>query len=167
MPLFFCRLFFSSAKKWKNCAIVPSGHWALNTMTTNCDPMKCSHIWSRVLSWWWLTLSWRTTGFLRIKLFCQLFCISTCLDYDHPEHHGANAQNTYRRIHRSYCSRPIHAKRCYWAVIWNGLSRQRLKALNALYAKYANVLVEKRTLVVKSKIWNLKPNCIYSMQSVE
>ena len=52
----------------------------------------------------------------------------------------------------------------------NGLSRQRLKAmkaLNALYAKYANVLVEKRTLVVKSKIWNLKPNCIYSMQSVE
>ena len=25
-------------------------------------------------------------------------------------------------------------------------------ALNALYAKYANVLVEKRTLVVKSKI---------------
>ena len=40
--------------------------------------------------------------------------------------------------------------------VWtNGLSRQRLKAmkaLNALYAKYANVLVEKRTLVVKSKI---------------
>ena len=44
-----------------------------------------------------------------------------------------------------------------------------MKALNtlcALYAKYANVLVEKRTLV-KSKIWNLKPNCIYSMQSIE
>ena len=35
-----------------------------------------------------------------------------------------------------------------------------MKALNALYvlclyAKYANILVEKRTLVVKSKIWNL------------
>ena len=29
--------------KWKNCAIVPSGHWALNTMITNCDPMRCSH----------------------------------------------------------------------------------------------------------------------------
>ena len=29
--------------KWKNCAIVPSGHWVLNTMTTNCDPMRCSH----------------------------------------------------------------------------------------------------------------------------
>ena len=35
--------FFSSATKWKNWAIVPSGHWALNTMTTNCDPMRCSH----------------------------------------------------------------------------------------------------------------------------
>ena len=35
--------FFSSAAKWKNCAIVPSGHWAPNTTTTNCDPMKCSH----------------------------------------------------------------------------------------------------------------------------
>ena len=35
--------FFSSATKWKNCAIVPSGHWAPNTTTTNCDPLKCSH----------------------------------------------------------------------------------------------------------------------------
>ena len=53
---------------------------------------------------------------------------------------------------------------------WNGLSRERLKAMRALYAlyaKYANVLVEKRTLVKKSKILNLKPNCIYSMQSIE
>ena len=32
--------FFSSATKRKNCAIVPSGHWALNTMRTNCDPMR-------------------------------------------------------------------------------------------------------------------------------
>ena len=50
------------------------------------------------------------------------------------------------------------------------MSRERLKAmkaLNALYAKYANVLVEKRSLVVKSKIWNLKPNCTYSIQSIE
>ena len=56
------------------------------------------------------------TGFLRIKLFCQSFCISTCLDFGHPEHHGANAQNTYRRIHKSYCSRSIHAKRCYAGI---------------------------------------------------
>ena len=39
----FFFFFFSSVTKWKNCAIVPSGHWALNTMTTNCDPMRCSH----------------------------------------------------------------------------------------------------------------------------
>ena len=62
---------------------------------------------------------------------------------------------------------------------WNGLSRERLKAmkalyalrarkaLNALYAKYANVFVGKRTLVEKSEILNLRPNCIYSMQSIE
>ena len=42
-----------------------------------------------------------------------------------------------------------------------------MKALYALYTKYANVLVEKRTLIEKSKILNLKPNCIYSMQSFE
>ena len=42
-----------------------------------------------------------------------------------------------------------------------------MKALCALYAKCANVLIEKRTIVEKSKILNLKPNCIYSMQSIE
>ena len=62
-------------------------------------------------------VTWRTTRFLLIKLFCQSFCISTCLDYDHLEHYGANAQNTYRRLHKPYCSRPIHTKRCCWVVI--------------------------------------------------
>ena len=42
-----------------------------------------------------------------------------------------------------------------------------MKASYALYAKCANVLIEKRTIVEKSKILNLKPNCIYSMQSIE
>ena len=42
-----------------------------------------------------------------------------------------------------------------------------MKALCALYGKCANVLIEKRTIVEKSKILNLKPNCIYSMQSTE
>ena len=42
-----------------------------------------------------------------------------------------------------------------------------MKALYALYAKYVNFLVEKRTLVEKSKIINMKPNCIYSMQPIE
>ena len=57
---------------------------------------------------------------------------------------------------------------------WNGLSRELLKAMKALYAlyakyaKYANVLVEKRsTLIEKSKILDLKPNCIYSTESIE
>ena len=38
--VFFVVFYFSSATKWKNCAIVPSGHWALNTMTTNRDPRR-------------------------------------------------------------------------------------------------------------------------------
>ena len=62
---------------------------------------------------------------------------------------------------------------------WNGLSRERLKArkalyaliamkaLCALYAKYTNVLVEKPRLVEKRKMLNLKPKCIYSVQSIE
>ena len=38
---FFCHpFFFSSTTKWTNCAIVPSGHWDLNTMTSNCDLMR-------------------------------------------------------------------------------------------------------------------------------
>ena len=42
-----------------------------------------------------------------------------------------------------------------------------LKAMKALYARYTNISVEKRTLIEKSKILNLKPNCIYSMQSIK
>ena len=40
--LCFFVVFFFSSTKWKNCATVPRGHWALNTMTTTCDPMRCS-----------------------------------------------------------------------------------------------------------------------------
>ena len=75
---------------------------------------------------------WETTRFLVIKLFCQSFCISTCLDYDHLEHYGANAQNTYRRIHKSYCSRPIHTKRCYWAVILERIELRTLESHESL-----------------------------------
>ena len=62
----------------------------------------------------------------------------------------------------AYTSRIVRGQSTLKDVIeryfWNGLSRERLKAMKALYAlyalyaKYANVLVEKRTLVVKSKI---------------
>ena len=62
----------------------------------------------------------------------QSFYISTCLDYDHMEHYGANAQNTYRRIHKSYCSRPIHTKRCYWAVILERIESRTLESHESL-----------------------------------
>ena len=66
---------------------------------------------------------------------------------------------TLKILTDAYTSRIVRGQSTLKDVIeryfWNGLSRERLKAmkaLNALYAKYANVLVEKRTLVVKSKI---------------
>ena len=84
---------------------------------------------------------------------------------------------TLKILTDAYISRIVRGQSRLKDVIeryfWNGLSRERLKAMKALYAlyalyaKYANVLVEKRTLVEKSKIWNLKPNCIYYMQSIE
>ena len=71
----------------------------------------------------------------------------------------------------AYTSRIVRGQSTLKDVVeryfWNGLSRERLKAMKALYAlkamkalcasyamyaKYANVLVEKRTLVEKSKI---------------
>ena len=168
-------------------------------MTTNCDLMrvKVFTCWSRMLSWWWLTLSCTDragshdepeifaykTPFLAIFYLLWDCCFggggATSLVYDYLELYSANAQNTYRRTHKSYCSRPIHTKRCYWAVFLERIESRTLESheslvcleshesLYALYAKYANVLVEKRTLVKKSKILNLKPNCIYSMQSIE
>ena len=101
------------------------------------------------------------------------------MGHDYQELYGTNAQNTYRCIHKSHCSRQSTLKDVTERYFWNGLSREHLKAMKALYAlkamkalyalypKYANVLVEKRTLVEKSKILNLKPNCMYSMQSIE
>ena len=93
---------------------------------------------------------------------------------------------TLKILTDAYTSRIVRGQSTLKDVIeryfWNGLSRERLKAVKASYAlkamkalyvlyakyvKYANVLVEKRTLVEKSKIWNLKPNCIYYMQSIE
>ena len=36
------------------------------------------------------------------KWFTPFLCISTYLDCDLLEHYSANAQNTYRRIYKSY-----------------------------------------------------------------
>ena len=85
---FFVVFFFSSATKWKNCAIVPIGHWALNAMKTNCDPMRCSHAYHACYLDDWRCRAWTGPGHmtnheLLIRLFCQSVCISACLDYDH------------------------------------------------------------------------------------
>ena len=99
--------------------------------------------------------------FLPVKHSCQSFCISTCLDYDHLEHYGANAQNTYRRIHKSYCSRPILTKRCYWAVILERPESRTLESHESiecfvvrLVCQVCQCLSWKRTLFVKKQ--NLK-----------
>ena len=101
------------------------------------------------------------------------------MGHDYLELYGTNAQNTYRSIHKSHCSRQYTLRDVIERYFWNGFSREHLKAMKALYAlkamkalyalypKYANVLVEKLTLVEKNKILNLKPNCIYYMQSIE
>ena len=87
---------------------------------------------------------------------------------------------TLKILTDAYASRIVRGQSTLKDVIeryfWNGLSRERLKAIKALYAlyalyvlyalyalyaKYANILVEKRTLVEKSKILNLKPNLMF------
>ena len=144
---FFVVFFFSSATKWKNCAIVPSGHWALNTMTTNCDPMrvKVFTCWLRMLSWWWLTLSCtdRAASHDEPRKFCLqnsfvshfVFVLELLLwrrrcnifVYDYLELYGASrivrGQSTLKDVIERY--------------FWNGLSRERLKPMKALYASKA------------------------------
>ena len=119
-------------------------------MTTNRDPMrvKVFTCWSRELSWWWLTLSYTDRAGTNHKVFAyktllstmlylfQGCCFgdgsSTILVYDYLELYGTNAQNTYRRIHKSYCSRPIHTKRCYWAVILERIESRTLESHESL-----------------------------------
>ena len=139
---FFVVFFFSSATKWKDCAIVQLIviQWG----------WRCSHA-DRVC---YLDDDW-------CNLCYQSFYISTCLDYDHMEHYGANAQNTYRRIHKSYCSRPIHTKRCYWAVILERIESRTLESNESfeyLVCQVCQCLSWKtHTCWIKQ---NLKANCI-------
>ena len=105
---FFC-LFFSSTTKWENGAIVPVVigpstpwhltviQWGIHMLITRVILMMVDVVMHRQGR-----VTWRITRFLLIKLFCQSFCISTYLDCDLLEHYGANAQNTYRRIYKSY-----------------------------------------------------------------
>ena len=202
---FFVVFLFSSTTRWKNCTTVPTGHRALNAMTTNCDPMrvKVFTCWARVLSWWWLTLSCTNRAGLHDEPgdFCSynsffsyfLFVLGLLFWRWRCNGFGLRLPGALwckrSKYLDEYTSRIIRGQSTLKDVIeryfWNVLSRERLKAMKALYAlkaikalyalyakyakcaKYANVLVEKRTLVEKGKIWNLKSNCIYSMQSIE
>ena len=47
---------------------------------------------------------------------------ATFLVYDYLKLHSANAQNTYRHTHKSYCSRPIHTKAVFLERIEIGKS---------------------------------------------
>ena len=94
------------------------------------------------------------------------------LVYDYLELYGANAQNTYRRIQKSYCWRLIHTKRFYWPVFLKRIESRTLESHESLVCLVCLICqvcqcLEKHTLVEKSKIWNLKPNCIYSRESIE
>ena len=113
---FFVVFFFSSATKWKNCAIVPSDHWALSTMTTNCDPRRVKKFTCITL----MMIDVVTPGQGRVTDEPRDFCFlnsfvshfvfvlglllwrrrSNIFVYDYVELYGANAQNTYRRIHK-------------------------------------------------------------------
>ena len=57
---------------------------------------------------------------------------ATFLVYDYLELYGANAQNTYRRTHKSYCSRPIHTKKCYCAVFLERIESRTLESQESL-----------------------------------
>ena len=55
------------------------------------------------------------------------------LVYDYLELYGANAQNTYRLlIKKSYCSRPIHTKRCCCAVCLERIESRTLESRESL-----------------------------------
>ena len=110
----------------------------------------------------------QTMRFLLIKLFCQPFCICFGVVVLAMEVQwfwftitwSFMVQTLKILIDSSYRSRIVRGQSTLKDV-WNGLSHERLKAMKALYAlyalytlhaKYTNVLVEKRTLVEKSKI---------------
>ena len=139
MPMFFCLFFFPPPQngkiaQWYPVVIGPSAPWQLTAIQWGVN-MPITRVILRmidVVMHGQGRVTWRTTRFLLLKLFGQSFCILTCLDYDHQEHYSANAQNTYRCIHKSYCSRPIHTKRCYWAVILERIESRTLESHESL-----------------------------------
>ena len=139
-------------------------------MTTNCNPMKCSHADHA----YYVDDDWRCharTGpghmtnhgiFAYKTLVFQRVWITVT--------RSITAQ-TLKILTDAYTSRivRVHAKRCYWAVILERIesptleSHESLECFVCLVCQVCQCLSWKTSLVVKSKIWNLKPNCIYSM----
>ena len=109
---------------------------------------------------------------MRVKVFTcwlrQPFCFCSGLlfgdgccmffGYDYLELYGANAQNAYRHIYKSYCSRPIRTKICYWAVFLERIESRMPESHESLVCLVCQVC-QCRTLVhllkkAKSEIWN-------------
>ena len=104
-------------------------------------------------------VTWRTMRFLLIKLFCQPFCICSGVVVLAMEVQwfwftitwSFMVQTLKILIDSSYRSRIVRGQSTLKGVVeryvWNGLSRERLKAMKALYAlyalyaKYTNVLM--------------------------
>ena len=97
---------------------------------------------------------------------------SMVLVYDYLELYGVNAQNIYRPIQKSYCSLPIHTKRCYWAVFFERIESRTLESHESFVCLVCLVCqvwqcLSWKTYTCWKKNWNLKPNCKYSKQSIE
>ena len=132
--LIFVAFFFSSATKWKNCTVVigPLTPWQLTVIQWGWRCSHADHVCYLDDDWCCNArtglghmtnheiFAYKTTLLSAISYFFWGCCFgdggATFLVFDYLKLHGANAQNTYRRTHKSYCSRPIHTKRCYWAV---------------------------------------------------
>ena len=124
-------------------------------------------------------VTWQTTRFLLIKLFCQLFCICywvvVLAIWSSMVQMLKILTDTY--ISHIVCSQ-FALKDVIERYFWNGLTRKWTNTLYAskamkvfcalygLYIKYAS-LSWKTYTCWKSKILNLKPHCIYSLQSIE
>ena len=77
-------------------------------------------------------ITWRTTRFSFVNHF--VFVLGLLFWRWRFSYFGLRlpgAQNTYRRIHRSYWSRPIHT-RCYWAVFLERTESRTLESHESL-----------------------------------
>ena len=128
-----------------------SAQWSLKVFTC----------WSRLLSWWWLlTLSCTDRSRSHEEPRDSLLSVILYLFWGCRFGDGGSAFLVYdylglKILTDAYTGRIDRGQSTLDVIeryFWNGLSRERLKAMKALcalYAKYANALVEKRTLTEK------------------